>query len=50
MPSAAYMAPMGWQVLAGLMVKALRFVISFGVCRNSIVVSSLSQLKTDEPF
>jgi hypothetical protein len=31
---------MGWQVLAGLMVKALRSVISFGVCRKSMVFAS----------
>ena len=36
MPRAAYMAPMGWQVLAGLIVKALRSVISFEVCRSNI--------------
>jgi hypothetical protein len=28
---------MGWQVLAGLMVKALRSATSFGVCCNNIV-------------
>jgi hypothetical protein len=44
MPMAAYMAPMGWQVLAGLMVKALRSVISFGVCRSSIYLSSMNAL------
>jgi hypothetical protein len=36
------MAPMGWQVLAGLIIKALRSLISFGVCRNSILFASLS--------
>ena len=35
-PRAAYMAPMGWQVLAGFMVKALRWLISFGVCRSNM--------------
>lgn len=34
------MAPIGWQVLAGLIIKAVRSVISVGVCRNSIVVAS----------
>jgi hypothetical protein len=31
------MAPMGWQVFAGLIIKALRSVISLGVCRNSMI-------------
>jgi hypothetical protein len=37
MPNAAYMAPIGWQVFAGLIIKALRSVISLGVCRNSMI-------------
>ena len=31
-----YIAPMGWQVLAGLMVKALRSVTSIGVCLSNM--------------
>jgi hypothetical protein len=31
MPRAAYMAPIGWQVLAGLTVKAVRSLISLVV-------------------
>jgi len=31
MPSAAYIAPMGWQVLAGLTVRAVRGLISLVV-------------------
>ena len=30
------MAPMGWQVLAGLMVRAVRSLISFGVCLSNM--------------
>jgi hypothetical protein len=44
------MAPMGWQVLAGLMVKALRSVISLGVCRNNIDQSSMGALDFFEEF
>ena len=42
-PKAAYIAPMGWQVLAGLIVKALRSVISLGVCLSSMYLSSKNE-------
>ena len=35
------MAPIGWQVLAGLMVKALRSVIFSVVCRSNMALSSI---------
>ena len=35
------MAPIGWQVLAGLMVRAVRSATSAVVCRKSIEISLL---------
>jgi len=38
MPNAAYIAPMGWQVLAGLMVNAFLSISNAVVCLSNISI------------